>query len=504
VASEPKPVVGLDFGTSTTLVASPSGIVPIGTAEAWMPSVAGYDDAGTLIVGESALDLPDEQVVLSVKRSITEKRSYMRVDTPAGLKDVRADDVITALLQEAARRAVEHGQALTGPGLRLACPAMWDGGQRRRLVEAAGRAGLAVTLPSLVDEPVAAGIAWLAGRSDADTGQRRIVVFDMGGGTLDIAVLDVRGIRHHDVSVLAAIGVPEAGDTLDAALAADIEESLAAMGIDVDSLPHPERARRRLVYEARQAKIGLSTETEHDVALPRRLFGIGSITYRRDQLNDVFSDQMDRAELGIATALRAARLVEADGTSAFDILRTSVQDLVHGVDTVLLSGGMAQVPYVAERLSDMFPATTRIEVASTRADEAVALGLALAPRYGQVSMYRPPFDILLEWDSGQQFRTVYDAFTPLVQPGQIAQGGSDLRYVRNGLELSLPRNGKGRLRLVSHSEDRIRATLGGVSLDKFLVALSEQKFEFSLYPNGRIRLTDGSGRHEGRIESWSA
>jgi molecular chaperone DnaK (HSP70) len=499
VRSAQKPAVGLDFGTSTTLVASPAGTVPIGELEAWMPSVAGYDDAGSLVVGEPALELDDEQIVLSVKRSITEQRSVVTVDTPSGLKNVRADDLITALLREAAERARSKGQALDGAGLRLACPAMWDGRQRRRLVEAAGRAGLSVTSPSLVDEPVAAGIAWLARRPDSDTGHRRVLVFDMGGGTLDIAVLDV---RHRDVSVLAAIGVPEAGDALDAALAQDLEYCLAAKGIDVDYLAHPLRARRRLAYAAREAKIGLSTETEFDVTLPKRLFGIGSLLYRRDQLNDAFAAQMDRAQLCVAAALRAARLVEADGTSAYEVLHTSVHQLVDGIDVVILSGGMAQIPYVAQRLRQLFPARTQIDVASTRSEEAVALGLAHAARYGHISRYRPPFDILLEWNSGRDVSTVYEAYTPLVQLGQIARGGNDLCYVRNGADLPLPKAGNGRLRLVSHSGDRIRATLGGVSLDKFRVALSEQKFEFAIYPNGRILLTDAAGVHEGRIEGW--
>ncbi len=119
-------------------------------------------------------------------------------------------------------------------------------------------------------------------------------------------------------------------------------------------------------------------------------------------------------------------------------------------------------------------------------------------------MYRPAFDVLVEWDRGQGFRTIYEAFTPLVEAWQIARGGSDLRYVRDGLDLSLPRSAKGRLRVVSHSGERVRATLGGENLDGFPVALGEQTFEFSIYPNGRVRLVDASGQHEGRIEDWHA
>lgn len=498
-----RPAVGLDFGTSTTLVASPEGAVPIGASLPWMPSVVGYGDDGSVVLGEAALDAPVEQVVRSVKRSITEGHDYVRVDTPTGIRDVRAEDLIVELLREATRRGRAAGQDLTGKGVvRLGCPAMWDGHQRRRLLDAARRAGMPVTLASLVDEPVAAGIAWLADRRIGSGGPLRVVVFDMGGGTLDIAVLDVRGVNHHDVSVLAALGVAEGGDSLDDAIAEDLDYALGTAGVDVDALSDPGRARRRLVDAAREAKIALTTDLEHVVALPRRLFGTHELWYTRDQLKTVFEAQMDRADMYVAAALRAARLAEVTSGTAYDIARTPIDELVESVDVVVLSGGMSQIPYVAQRMGELFPPTTRIEPASVPTENAVALGLAKASQYGRINMYRPAFDVLVEWDRRRQARTIYEAYTPLVESWQIARGGSDLRFIRNGLELSLPQEGKGRLRLVSYSGGRVRATLGGESLDGFPVALSEQKFEFSIYPNGRIRMTDGAGTYDGQVEDW--
>jgi molecular chaperone DnaK (HSP70) len=483
-------------------MASQRGLVPIGASEPWMPSLVGYGDM-SVVAGEGADDLPDEQVVRSIKRSITEGRSFVRLDTPTGIRDVRADDLVVEVLREAARRATAAGLDLTDRRrLLLGCPAMWDGRQRQRLVALAQRADLPVTVANLVDEPVAAGIAWLSNRRVDSSDPLRVLVFDMGGGTLDIAVLDVRGVNHHDVSVLAAIGMPEAGDALDEAIAEDLDYALGAEGVDVDSLSHPERARRFLSGAAREAKEGLSTTEEHAVVLPRRLFGISDVWYKREQLNAAFESQMDRAELCIAAALRAARVAELLHGTAHDLLRTPLEVLTAGVDVVLLSGGMSQIQYVAERMRRLFPPTTRIEAAATPPDHAVAIGLAKASQYGRINMYRPAFDILLEWDHRQEFRTVYNAFTPLVEPWQVAQGGSELRYFRNGLDLSLPREGKGKLRVVSQSGQRVRATLGGQRLDGFPVALSEQKFEFAIHPNGRIHMTDGVGTHEGHVQDW--
>jgi molecular chaperone DnaK (HSP70) len=499
-----QPGIGLDFGTSTTVVASPRGVVPIGDTRAWMPSLVGYGDV-SVVVGEQALDLPEDQVVRSVKRAVTDGRRMVRVDTPTGVRDVPADELIVAVLREAATRATARGLDLDidhARALRLGCPAMWDGRQRRRLVELARRADLPVTLASLVDEPVAAGIAWLAARPVEAAEPLRVVVFDMGGGTLDIAVLDVRGVSHTDVTVLAAIGVAEAGDAADEAVAEDLEWVLAAQGVDVSSLRNPDRARKHLRYAAREAKIGLSTTPEHVIVLPGRLFGVGELWYTREQLNAVLAPQLDRAELCVAAALRAARVTEPPAGTAHDLLRTPLDTLTAGVDVVVLSGGMSRVPYVAERLRALFGARTAIEPAAQEPEHAVAVGLARAAGHGRVNMYRPGFDILVEWDAGTEFRTIYDAYTPLVEPWQIAQGGSELRLHRTGLDLGLPRTGTGRLRVVSHSGERVRATLGGSSLDGFPVALSEQRFEFSLYPDGRLRLTDASGTHDGQVDDW--
>lgn len=497
-----RPPLGLDFGTTTTLVASADAVVSIGMSLPWMPSLVGYGDDGSIVVGEEALNAPSEQVVSSIKQVITDHHAFVPVDLPTGVRDVRADGLIVEVLREAARRSAAAGHDLTG-GARLGCPAMWDGRQRRRLVELARRAGLPVTLASLVDEPVAAGIAWLASHQLTTFGPSRILVFDMGGGTLDIAVLEVRGVDQRDVSVLAALGVDEAGDALDDAIADDLYYSLSSAGVDVDALSNPHRARARLPYAACAAKLGLTFAAEIDVKLSRREFGIGSIVYTREQLNEVFAPQMDRAEGYVVAALQAARLTELVAGTAYEIARTPIETLVEGIDVVVLSGGMSQIPYVAQRLAEFFAPTTRIEMACAPAENAVALGLAKAAQYGRINRYRPGFDVLIEWNDGQESRVVYEAYTPLVEMRQIRGGSGDLRFIRTGRDLSLPPAGPGRFRVVSHSDDPVRANIGGESLDGFPVVLSEQKFEFSIYPNGRIRMIDNRGTYDGHVADWS-
>jgi len=494
---------GLDFGTSTVFVASPKGVVPIGESWPWMPSLVGCVDDGSVLVGERALDVDDSQLVRSIKRFITEGRTFVQLDTPTGARDMRVDELMVEMLRESARRAAAKGLDMETGATTLGCPAMWDGEQRRRLHELARRSGIRLTLANLVDEPVAAGIAWLSRQKKA-TAPLRVVVFDMGGGTLDIAVLEVRGDDLRDVSVLAALGVAEAGNALDRAIAEDLEYALAAAGIDVRTLERPRRARARLQHAAPDVKVSLSSVAEVDVKLPRREFGVASIPYSRTQLNEVFSEQMDRAEQYVATALRIACLPAAvDGDSAHDIARAPLDTLTEQVDVVVLSGGMTQIPYVTERLRRLFGPATRIEPACPAPDEAVAAGLAKAAGYKLINKYRPGFDIMLVWDGGRQQRTVYEAYTPLLEMRQIAQGSGDLRFIRSGRDLTLPRAGTGRLRVISHSGQKVKATLNGSNLDGFSVALSDDDdFEFSIYPSGRIHLSDAKGDYEGHLDGW--
>ena len=101
-----------------------------------MPSLVGYAEDGSIVAGELALDLPEEHLVRSVKRYITDSRHFVQLDTPVGLRDVRVDELMTEIVREASKRA-----ALTGPEIMLGCPAMWDGQQRRRLETLARRQG---------------------------------------------------------------------------------------------------------------------------------------------------------------------------------------------------------------------------------------------------------------------------------------------------------------------------------------------------------------------------
>ena len=282
------------------------------------------------------------------------------------------DEVVLGLLSEIAARTRTQGLHLDQePLVRLGCPAMWTGPQRRRLIDLARKAGLPVDHATLVDEPVAAGVAWLAHRylAHRDAPQGRVLVFDMGGGTLDLAVLDVVGGAKPDVTVLAAIGLAEAGDDLDRTLVRELEADLASQGFEVDASPDAAELRGELLTLARNTKITLSASTQRTIALDAERFGrVETIEFSRAQLEEAFEPQLARAEQMVWAALRAAKLTEEfapkEGVPARaeisamkpeELRRLGPEELAKDVKYVVLAGGMSRIPLVARRLGELLP-----------------------------------------------------------------------------------------------------------------------------------------------------
>ncbi|PZG51460.1 hypothetical protein C1I98_08460 [Spongiactinospora gelatinilytica] len=499
---------GIDFGTSTSLVADQTGrlpleIVPIGHSTTWLPSVAAMI-GGALLVGEEAEDQPANRIIRSAKRAITENRTMLRV----GNAEVDADKVIIALLSEIACRAEAAGQSLSEAGeVRLGCPAMWTGDQRERLLKLAAEAGLPVTGASLIDEPIAAGVAWATHRF-YQPGKRprgKLLVFDMGGGTLDIAVLDIAGRDQPVISVLSALGNAEAGDTLDRAIVAQLTAMLASRRVAVGSLPNPHLVDALFLNAAREAKVRLTSTDSHRVLI--RGLDLPELTYTRGQLVEAFRPQLDRAEASIFAALRSAKMTEtiplpSGGTRTHSpeaLRRIGPDGLVNEIKYVVLAGGMSRIPYVGERLGALFPRAEVFDTTSVAPEEAIVAGLTNTTEYGRLNLHRPSFDFILEWDSGQE--VIYRAHTPLYDPWQ-ALSMSTLYYDWRAVTSNCPRRGVGRLRARSITGETINIGINNTFRDHLEIRLGEPT-AFRLYCDGRIVITDGSGQAGSlRVDRW--
>jgi molecular chaperone DnaK (HSP70) len=499
--------VGIDFGTSTSLIAEGiprrrTSVVPLGRATRAMPSWVGVTEGG-LVSGEAAQDLPLTHIARSVKRAITRRWNTVALEADSD-RTIDADEAIQAVLREAATRARSRGVVLAENAIRLGCPAMWNSEQRNRLLGLTRDAGIPVTDHTLVDEPIAAGVAWVAHRVDAfgDKLKGRLLVFDMGGGTLDVALLDVEaGPRTTpEISVLASSGRDEAGDLLDEAIAADVAQIYADKGIGIDggddrTLP------AILLQEARRAKEMLSQSHEVMVAPRHPTITLPQVPYSREQLEVAFADQMTRAEMLLEAVLRESLLTNEVNVGPIGARALPLSDLAHQVRYVLLVGGMSQIPVVGRRLGELFPQAEIYDDAGVAADEAIVAGLANTVAYERINLHRPGFDFVLEWPESPGLR-LYEAFTPFYTWWEAMQR-TTLYYEQRVRAGHVPSQGAGVLRIRSSGGSDIALRIDGKDHVGLPVQFGRAGVALRMYPNGRVLITDGLGRQQVlRINKW--
>jgi len=324
-------------------------------------------------------------------------------------------------------------------------------------------------------------------------------VFDMGGGTLDVAVLSVAGGARPRVDVLAAAGVGIGGDALDTELARDIAGELAGHGVDVLRHERPELAWALLERAARDTKTRLSHVEEDALVLPAPLGYPRPVHVDRVRLERALRGQMDGAETLALSALRAARATRERLTAAQ--LRAIGRDsLTADVDVVLLTGGMSRVPYLGRRLAGLFPRARLDRDAGVGADETVAAGLADASGYADVTLPRPTFDVTLEHERGRV--TLYEAFTPVFPAWEIYSGYSSPGYEVWLRPADLPATGEGRLRLSTLYGREIRVEVDGRP-GLPAVRFGPEGVLFRLGSDATVELRDGLGARTAlKVDGW--
>lgn len=353
-----KLAVGIDLGTTNSLVAAfRNGSLQTlvdEQGEALLPSVVHYAEQGQVIVGGQAMALAAQDpanTLASVKRLMG--RSYADVCAAEQLSTfdlVESEQGMVSLKTRVGERspvqvsaeilktlAARAEQTLGGElqGAVITVPAYFDDGQRQATKDAAKLAGLKVL--RLLNEPTAAAVAY--GLDEKEEGA--IAVFDLGGGTFDISVLQMtKGV----FEVLATGGDSAlGGDDFDQRIAAWVLEQCAAADLD-------RGRRRRLLDACRQAKEALTHSEE--VTLE---FGGQSLRLDRQQFNALVDPLIDRAIRACKRALRDAKL------SSDEILN------------VVMVGGSTRVPRVRERVAQWFGRQPLVDLDP---DRVVALGAA--------------------------------------------------------------------------------------------------------------------------------
>ena len=371
------PIIGIDLGTTNSLIAiaDRSGPRVLGDDEAdhLIPSVIRYDDQGVEVVGRAAADslrLHPERTVYSVKRfmgrSLEDRRteadsmSYPVVAGPRGLAAVdiggriRTPQEISADLLRHLRNRAEEILGIPVKRAVVTVPAYFDDAQRQATRDAGRLAGIEVV--RILNEPTAAALAYGIGeRREPET----IAVYDLGGGTFDITILEVLPAETEDdegiFRVLSTAGDSRlGGDDFDRLVVADLLE-----GIGTGDLKPGEAARRRALLRevGERAKIALG---EADAT--RLLVDGGGVlpdldrTLTRVEFESMARSLVDRTLKACDQALRDAGLER------------------EAIDRVVLVGGSTRMPLVREAVETWFG---RPAYAALDPDRVIALGAAV-------------------------------------------------------------------------------------------------------------------------------
>ncbi|GAA3303828.1 hypothetical protein GCM10020218_102220 [Dactylosporangium vinaceum] len=323
-------VVGIDLGTSNTVavIRSPDGRrrPVLFDGAPLMPSSVFLTDNGQLAVGR------DAQRLAQLDPGRYEPNPKRRIDEPSVL--LGSSEIPTVHMLAAVLRAVAVGVAEVtryAPPVVLTYPASWGQTRRKMLHDAAVTAGFGDV--SMLPEPVAAARYFISALNHPLPPGQAVVVYDFGGGTIDIAVVrnDPQGF-----TVIGSGGLEDVGGLdLDAALVERLGEVLAASQPDVwrrlqDPRTSQERRDRRLFWEdIRGAKEMLSRTTVAPVSVP----GVESALHlTRDELEAKIGPMITR------TVNETARVVRDSGLTA------------NGLAGILLVGGSSRVPLVARML----------------------------------------------------------------------------------------------------------------------------------------------------------
>ncbi|HSQ04633.1 MAG TPA: molecular chaperone DnaK, partial [Burkholderiales bacterium] len=374
-------VIGIDLGTTNSCVAVMENgqpkVIENSEGARTTPSVVAYMEDGEILVGapakRQAVTNP-KNTLYAVKRLIgrrfEEKEvqkdihlmpyKIMRADNGDAWVEVRGKkiappEISAQVLLKMKKTAEDYlGEPVTEAVITV--PAYFNDSQRQATKDAGRIAGLEVK--RIINEPTAAALAF---GMDKKKGDRKIAVYDLGGGTFDISIIEIAEVEgEHQFEVLSTNGDTFlGGEDFDQRLMDYLcDEFKKESGIDLrkDML-----ALQRLKDAAEKAKIELSSSQQTDVNLPY-----------------ITADQSGPKHLAVkVTRAKFESLVEELIEKTIEPCRVAIKDAgvkITEIDDVILVGGQTRMPKVQDRVKDIFGKEPRKDV---NPDEAVAVGAAI-------------------------------------------------------------------------------------------------------------------------------
>ncbi len=374
-------IIGIDLGTTNSCVAvldgTQSKVIENSEGDRTTPSIVAYTEDGEILVGQSAKRQSvtnPHNTLYAVKRLIGRKFKddvvqkdismvpYKIIEADNGDAWVQVKDdkmappqVSAEVLRKMKKTAEEYlGEPVTAAVITV--PAYFNDSQRQATKDAGKIAGLEVK--RIINEPTAAALAY---GMDKSKGDRTVAVYDLGGGTFDISIIEIAEVDgEHQFEVLSTNGDTFLGGEdfdlrLIEYLAAEFKKE---SGIDLHNDP---LALQRLKEAAEKAKIELSTSQQTEVNLPYITADASGpkhlvVKLSRSKLESLVEDLVKRSIEPVKTALKDAGLNASE------------------IDEVILVGGQTRMPMVQKYVAEHFGKDPRKDV---NPDEAVAMGAAI-------------------------------------------------------------------------------------------------------------------------------
>jgi len=375
-------IIGIDLGTTNSCVAIMEGnstkVIENAEGARTTPSIIAYQEDGEILVGASAKRQAvtnPRNTLFAVKRLIGRKFAEKEVQKDIDLMPytiAKADNgdawvevrgnklappqISAEILRKMKKTAEDYlGEDVTEAVITV--PAYFNDAQRQATKDAGRIAGLDVK--RIINEPTAAALAF--GLDKSEKGDRKIAVYDLGGGTFDVSIIEIADVDgEKQFEVLSTNGDTFLGGEdfdqriIDFIIAEFKKESGVDLSKDVLAL-------QRLKESAEKAKIELSSSTSTDINLPYITADASgpkhlNIKLNRAKLEQLVEELIERTIAPCRTAIKDA------GVSVGDI------------NDVILVGGMTRMPKVQEKVKEFFGQDPRRDV---NPDEAVAVGAAI-------------------------------------------------------------------------------------------------------------------------------
>lgn len=344
--------IGIDLGTTNSVVAVMEGGKPIVIANAegarTTPSIVGFSKTGERLVGQ----LAKRQAILNADKTISSIKRHMGEDHKTKIDDktYTPQEISAMILRKLADDAGSYlGEKVTSAVITV--PAYFNDAQRQATKDAGKIAGLDVL--RIVNEPTAAALAYGLDKVKPE----KVLVFDLGGGTFDVSILEIGDGVHEVLSTSGDTHL--GGDDFDEKVMNWLcDEFKKSEGID---LRNDKQAMQRIKEAAEKAKCELSSVVETTINLPFITADANGpkhleISLTRAKFEDLTHDLLDRCKKPVENALKDAGLSKGE------------------IDEVVLVGGSTRIPAVQALVKDY---TGKDPNQSVNPDEVVAVGAAI-------------------------------------------------------------------------------------------------------------------------------